>query len=143
MALAIDPAEVRDLALLSANGWHVVDPIDACGTPERYRQFIGTSKAEFGVAKSGYVASRCGWFSDRSVCYLASGRPVIAQDTGFNRVLPTGHGLFTFTTLEEVLPAVAAMNADYAHHAASARGLAEEYFDSNRVLPQLLGALGG
>ena len=142
LALAIDPAEVKDLALLSANRWHLIDPVDACGTPGRYQQFIRDSKAEFGVAKTGYVASRCGWFSDRSVCYLASRRPVIAQDTGFNRILPTGEGLFSFRTVEDALAAVAAMNADYSRHAASARALAEEYFDSNRVLSRLLAQLG-
>lgn len=142
LALSIDPAEVKDLALLSANRWNLLDPVDACGTPDRYQQFIRASKAEFGVAKSGYVASRCGWFSDRSVCYLASGRPVIAHDTAFARVLPTGHGLFAFRTVEDIVRAVATINGDYEHHAASARELAEEHFDSNRVLSRLLSALG-
>ena len=142
MALSIDPAEVKDLALLSTNGWHLIDPVEACGTPDRYQQFIRASKAEFGVAKSGYVASRCGWFSDRSVCYLASGRPVIAHDTGFNRVLPIGEGLFAFRDVDQILSAVSAMNDDYPRHAASARALAEQHFDSDRVLSRLLTTLG-
>jgi hypothetical protein len=142
LALAIDPAEVNDLALLSANRWELVDPVSVCGTPAGYQSFIRGSKAEFGVAKSGYVVSRSGWFSDRSACYLASGRPVIAQDTGFGRVLPAGRGLFAFQTSADVLDAIATLNEDYEAHAVSARGLAEEYFDSDLVLSRLLSQLG-
>jgi hypothetical protein len=141
-ALAIHPGEARDLEALATNGWELLDPAAVAGTPADYRQFVRGSKAEFGVAKSGYVESRCGWFSDRSTCYLASGRPVIAQETGFSRVLPTGEGLFAFETTDDVLAAVDALNADYPHHAAAARALAEEYFDSDKVLPRLLRAVG-
>src|SRR5208283_3084632 len=107
-------------------------------TPGRYRDFIQGSKAEFGIAKSGYVASRCGWFSDRSACYLASGRPVIAQQTGFSRFLPTGTGLFAFETIDDVLEALEILQTDYARHARAARDIAEEHFDSDRVLSRLL-----
>src|SRR5215471_17529139 len=86
-ALAIHPEETRDLAALTENGWHLLDPARLTDTPARYQEFIQQSKAEFGIAKSGYVAARCGWFSDRSICYLASGRPVLAQETGFSRFL--------------------------------------------------------
>ena len=102
----------------------------------------GERKAEFGIAKSGYVASRCGWFSDRSVCYLASGRPVIAQDTGFSRWLPTGEGLFAFQTENDILAAIEALNHDYARHACAARAIAQEYFASDKVLSTLLKHLG-
>ena len=93
LALGIDDAETSDLSALHANGWQLTDPAQVAGSPSAYRRFIRESKAEFGIAKDGYVRSRSGWFSDRSVCYLASGRPVLAQDTGFSRHLPTGAGL--------------------------------------------------
>ena len=111
-------------------------------TPESYRDFIRGSKAEFGVAKTGYVHSRSGWFSDRSACYLASGRPVIAQETGFSRDLPTGEGLFAFQSTDDVVGAIATMNADYARHSRAARRIAEEYFESGKILRRLLDAIG-
>ncbi|HEY1381199.1 MAG TPA: hypothetical protein VGF55_30645 [Gemmataceae bacterium] len=138
LALAIHPGETKDLAALAANGWVLLDPAEAAGTPEQYRRFVQGSKAEFGIAKSGYVASRCGWFSDRSLCYLASGRPVIAQETGFGQILPTGDGLFAFTTADDVLAAIDALNADYPRHARAARAIAEAHFDSDVVLARLL-----
>ena len=141
-ALNIHPAEEKDLAALAAHGWHLLDPSEVAATPASYRRFIQESKAEFGIAKSGYVASRCGWFSDRSICYLASGRPVIAQETGFSRFLPTGEGLFAFETSGDVLAAIEAMNRDYARHARAARAIAEEYFASDKVLARLLHRLG-
>ena len=142
IALAIHPDETRDLAALASNGWHLLDPGAVAGTPARYRDFIRGSKAELGIAKSGYVASRSGWFSDRSACYLASGRPVIAQDTGFGRGLPVGEGLFAFGTADEALAAVEALRADYPRHARAARAIAEEHFDSDRVLVRLLHRVG-
>jgi len=141
-ALAIHPNETKDLAALAANGWQLLDPAEVAHTPARYQEFIQKSKAEFGVAKSGYVLSRCGWFSDRSVCYLASGRPVIAQETGFSRHIPTGEGLFAFSDNEGVLSAVERLRADYATQCRRARALAEAYFDSDRVLKQLLVKIG-
>ncbi len=137
-ALAIHPGETSDLAALAENGWQVLDPAKVAATPDTYRDFIRGSKAEFGIAKTGYVHSRSGWFSDRSACYLASGRPVIAQETGFSRDLPTGEGLFAFQTINEVIAAIDAMNSDYARHSRAARKLAEEYFESGKVLTQLL-----
>src|SRR5205814_8165332 len=123
LAVSIHAKETRDLADLANNGWQLIDPVDVAGTPAKYQQFIQGSKAEFGIAKSGYVASRCGWFSDRSVCYLASGRPVIAQETSFSRFLPVGQGLFAFETVDDVLGAIDSVNRDYARHAQSARAL--------------------
>lgn len=142
LAFSIHPEERRDLAALATNGWELIDPNQVAGTPAKYRQFIQTSKAEFGIAKSGYVESQCGWFSDRSVCYLASGRPVIAHDTGFSRYLPAGEGLFSFLTKEDVLSAVEEINRDYSGHSRAARALAEEYFDSDKVLTRLLDSVG-
>ena len=138
LALAIHPDETKDLAALSANGWRLAAPGKVACDPASYRQFIQGSKAEFGIAKSGYVVSGCGWFSDRSACYLASGRPVIAQDTGFSRFLPTGEGLFAFNSTEAVLEGVNRLRADYAKHARRARAIAEEFFDSRKVLTRLL-----
>lgn len=141
-ALAIHPDEVRDLAALEANGWQLLDPQEVAASPGAYRSFIQGSKAELGIAKSGYVVSRCGWFSDRSACYLASGRPVIAQETGFSYYLPAGRGLFAFETAEDVLAAVDRLRSDYERHARAAREIAETYFDSDRVLARLLERLG-
>lgn len=138
LALGIDPGETRDVAALADHGWTVIDPVTVTGTLDGYQRFVRGSKAEFGIAKSGYVLSQCGWISDRSVCYLASGRPVIAQDTGFGRLVPTGEGLFRFTAEDDVLRAIDEMNRDYAAHARAARALAEEYFDARRVLARLL-----
>jgi hypothetical protein len=141
-ALAIHPGETKDLAALAANRWQLLDPAEVASTPSKYQQFIQGSKAELGIAKSGYVVSRCGWFSDRSVCYLASGRPVIAQETGFSDYLPTGNGLLPFTSSDDALAAIESLHANYPAHRRAARALAEEFFDSRRVLSRLLDQLG-
>lgn len=142
LAMAIHHEEERDLRALSECGWRLLDPRRVAGHPEHYGSFIRHSKGEFGVAKSGYVKSRCGWFSDRSVCYLASGRPVLAQDTGFTRYLPTGRGLFAFRGENDVLQAIGCVNDDYAGHSRDARGLAESLFASEKVLSRLLHEVG-
>jgi hypothetical protein len=137
-ALRIHRAEKSDLAALRAHAWDFVDPGQVASTPEAYREFVRDSAGELGVAKSGYVESRCGWFSDRSVCYLASGRPVIAQDTGFGAYLPTGDGLFAFSTVDEAAEAMEIVSSDYARQCRRAREIAEEYFRSDLVLSELL-----
>ncbi len=141
-ALAIYPGEDRDLSALAHYGWQLLDPSRLTHTPAAYAEFVRGSKAELCIAKSGYVASRCGWFSDRSICYLASGRPVLAHDTGFKRFLPTGDGLFAFQTMEDVLCSVEQLNSDYSRHSSRARSLAEEFFDSDKVLAKLLRTVG-
>jgi hypothetical protein len=141
LALAIHPDEKRDLEALGSNGWRLLDPLEMCASPDQFRRFVRASRAEFGIAKSGYVSGRTGWFSDRSTCYLASGRPVIAQDTGFGVHVPSGEGLFSFETMEDVLAGIDSINTDYERHALAARSLAETYFDSRRVLTSLLDAL--
>jgi hypothetical protein len=141
LALAIHPDEVADLEALRANGWELADPLRVARTPGLYRRFLQRSKAELGVAKSGYVLSRCGWFSDRSACYLASGKPVVAQATGFEAHLPTGEGLLAFTTAAEAAQALEAVDGDYDRHRRAARTLAEEHLDSDRVLAGLLDQL--
>jgi glycosyltransferase involved in cell wall biosynthesis len=142
-AFRIDPGERRDLAELRHNGWCLLDPDVVAATPGAYRRFVRGSKAEFGPAKSGYVHARCGWFSDRSAAYLASGRPVIAQDTGFGDALPTGRGVVAFSSTEDAVDAIDAVAGDYAGHASAAREIAEEHLDSDRVLGALLDAVGG
>lgn len=142
LALAIDPGETRDLSALAENGWHLLDPRSAAGTPDAYRRFIQGSRAEFSIAKSGYVEARCGWFSDRSVCYLTSGRPVIVQDTGFRDVLPVGEGLFAFKTGDDVVEAVDTLAHDYEGQRHAARAIAEAFFDSDIVLSRLLARAG-
>ncbi len=141
-ALAIHPEETRDLTALRENGWILLDPAEVARDPGRYREFIQGSRGEFGIAKSGYVASRCGWFSDRSACYLASGRPVLAQETGFSEFLPAGEGLIPFGTEDDVLAGISELQSDYPRHARAARSLAEEYFDSDKVLTRLLERIG-
>jgi hypothetical protein len=137
-ALMIHPAEEKDLAALRGHRWDLVDPVDVAWSPEAYRVFVQRSKGELGIAKSGYVESRCGWFSDRSVCYLASGKPVIAQDTGFGALLPTGEGLMSFRTADEAAEAIDRVSGDYARHCRLAREIAESCFRSDVVLGALL-----
>jgi glycosyltransferase involved in cell wall biosynthesis len=141
LALAIHPDEHKDLAALAANGWRLVDPAQVVRSPADYRRFIRGSRGEFGIAKSGYVASRCGWISDRSICYLASGRPVLAQETGFSHFIPAGEGLFAFESTEDILAAIEELRSNYARHARAARAIAEESFDSDKVLGRLLDRL--
>jgi hypothetical protein len=141
-AVAIHPAEVKDLEALGAHGWDIVDPAAVADTPDRYREFIQGSKGELGIAKSGYVESQCGWFSDRSVCYLASGRPVVAQDTGFGQYLPAGGGLFAFSTVDEAVNAIDMVNVDYARQCRRAREIAEAHFRAELVLGSLLERIG-
>jgi hypothetical protein len=142
LAMSIWSKETHDLQALAENRWDLIDPAVVTATPAAYGDFIRSSMAELGVAKSGYALSRCGWFSDRSVCYLASGRPVLAQETGFSRCLPTGQGLLAFNTVEDALPAIEDIRGNYARHRRAARDLAEEFFDSRKVLGRLLQALG-
>jgi hypothetical protein len=141
LALGIDPNEAADLAQLSVNGWSLVDPATVAWTPDAYAGFVRNSWAELGLAKSGYVAACCGWFSDRSICYLASGRPVVAQDTGFGRDFETGAGVLAFSTLDEAAAAVESVRGDWTRHSRAARALAEDVFDSDRVLTRLVACL--
>lgn len=142
VALDIDPAEKRDLTSLVEHGWTLLDPCAVAGDPDAYRDFIQASRAELMVAKNMYVDTRSGWFSDRSACYLASGKPVLAQDTGFERMLPSGDGLLTFATLEQAAAAVERVAGERERHARAARAIAEEHLAAERVLGRLVGELG-
>ena len=124
--------------LLRQHGWNTVDAMAVSRTPAGYRQFIHQSKAEFGVAKHTYVATRSGWFSDRTACYLASARPALVQDTGWTAHLPSGEGLLAFTTPEDALAGIDRINAEYERHAGCAAEIAREHFDARHVLPRLL-----
>ena len=142
LALLIHESETEDLATLRGNGWQLTNPHEAAGGLGGFRSYIQQSRGEFSVAKQGYVKSRSGWFSDRTICYLASGRPVLVQDTGFAKHLPTGQGLLTFTTIEEAGRGLGAINADYAAHCAAARKLAEDRFAAPKVLQNVLESTG-
>jgi uncharacterized cupin superfamily protein len=138
LALDIDPEDQADRAMLVAAGWSLVDPAVVAATPSAFRCYVQGSSAEFLVAKGMYVQSAGGWVSDRSACYLASGRPVVAQDTGFAAHLPVGDGLVVFEDAPGARAGLDDVLTRYAHHAEAARSLAEGHFDSNRVLAQLV-----
>jgi hypothetical protein len=141
LALDIHPHETADIDLLTREGWRLLDPASVARTPTVYRSFIENSAAELMVAKGMYVQSRSGWLSERSLCYLATGRPVLAQGTGLEELYPVGRGLLTYDTLDEAVAGVESIRADPEGHAAAARELAEEHFGSDRVLGRLLDQL--
>jgi hypothetical protein len=125
-----------------ALGWSVIDAASISQTADDYRSYVQRSRGEFSVAKNVYVATNCGWFSCRSVCYLAAGRPVVVQDTGFSDVLPTGDGLLAFRTVDDAVGAVESVEHDYAHHSTAARQFAAEHFAAESVLGQLVDEVG-
>lgn len=138
VAMEMDAADSKDRTLLETNGWRLADPRTVAGGIADYREFVSGSRAEVMIAKNMYVATRGGWFSDRSICYLAAGKPVLAQDTGFSKYHPTGRGLLAFSTPEEAIEGVRAINADYSAQCRAAREIAESQFDSDKVLKRLL-----
>jgi hypothetical protein len=127
-----------DRDMLLSRGWSLVDPRDVAGSPDAYRGYIAASRAELACPKPIYRELKTGWMSDRSARYLASGRPVLAEDTGFSEHIPTGTGLVAFRNAEEALNGVADIDGDYERHRRGARALAEEFLDSDRVLRQML-----
>jgi hypothetical protein len=142
LALDIHPADDADRALLENGGFTLVDPAVATPTLDGYRDYVRSTSAELMVAKEMYVASRSGWFSERSACHLASGRPVLAQDTGLDGLLPTGEGLVTFDDVNAAAAGAEAIAEDWERHARAARELAEAYFESDTVLGRLLDLVG-
>ena len=123
---------------LRSHGWRCRDAFAVSADLDGYRRFIRGSLGEFSVAKHTYVATNSGWFSDRTECYLASGRPAVVQDTGFSAHLPTGEGLLAFETVEQARDALAAVDLDYERHSRAAREVAAAHFASDVVLPPLL-----
>ena len=136
--LALSNCEAREREVLERHGWSVRDSLSLSTDPEKYRAYIFESRAEFTVAKDQNIRFKSGWFSDRAATYLAAGRPVVTQDTGFGSVLPEGRGLLAFSEPGEALAAVDAVNADYAGHSRAARDIAREYFAHDVVLKDLL-----
>jgi len=138
IALQIHPGDSDDRAALEANGWRLVDPRSAAGDPLAFRSYVQGSGAEFSVAHPVYVDTGSGWLSDRTVRYLASGRPALVEDTGVGRRYPVGEGLVPFRTMEQAIAAAAAIAGDYEAHSQAARSLAETHFDSDAVLGRFL-----
>ena len=142
LALAIHPADAADLAALERNHWRVVSPAAVAADPAAFRDYVQGSGAEFSVAQGIYVDTNSGWFSDRTVRYLAAGRPALVQQTGFAGHLPTGEGLLAFATADEAAAGAESILRDYDRHAQAARAIAAEFFDSDRVLGRFLAAAG-
>jgi hypothetical protein len=141
LELALISVPERDLAELKNHGWNVIAG-QSLADPFGYRDYIGASMGEFTVAKDQNVRMQTGWFSDRSACYLAAGRPVVTQDTGFGKILPTGEGLFAFQSKQDALAAIDAIAGDYARHSAAAREIAREFFAAETVLGNILSRIG-
>ncbi|HZH66616.1 MAG TPA: hypothetical protein VEY10_17125 [Flavisolibacter sp.] len=126
---------------IEAAGWHVLDPYQSSGDWKTYQDFIAHSYGEFSVAKNTYVKGRTGWFSCRSACYLAMGKPVVTQDTGWSQFIPSGQGLFAFDDLPTAVASVEKVISDYQQQSLYAQQVAADYFDSNKVLQSLLNKL--
>ncbi len=141
-SLAMDPPDVGVREEVAEAGWSLVDPGPISAGMAPYRDFIAGSRGEFTVAKDIYVRPNSGWFSDRSVCYLAAGRPVVTMRTGFSKFYPVGRGLFEYSNVEEALAAIDAIAADYPVHSRAARALACEHFAADRILGALTAAAG-
>lgn len=142
LALNIHPGDAKDRAALEEKGWRIVAPTVA-EQPEDFQKYIQRAGAEFSVAQGIYVQTQCGWFSDRTAAFLATGKPALVQDTGFSRHLPTGRGLLAFQTLDEAAAGAAEITARYGRHCAAAREVAEAHFDSQKILTQLLAEIAG
>jgi hypothetical protein len=142
LELALASADDAALSTLEDHGWRVIDAVRLSRELLPYRDYIASSDGEFTVAKDQNIRLRSGWFSDRSACYLAAGKPVVTQDTGFGRVLPTGRGLFAFTSMDDALAAFEAIGVDPSGHAKAAAEIAAEYFDADRVVGRLLADAG-
>ena len=128
--------------LLNKKGWKIVSAVEKSKTLDIYKKYIHNSRGEFTVAKDNVVKSKSGWFSDRSVCYLAAGKPVVLQETGFSKFIPTGKGLFSFKNMQEAAAAIKEINKNYEFHCKEARKIAEKYFDSDKILKKMLDYCG-
>jgi hypothetical protein len=142
LAANLHPNEIEDRSMLARHGWHLIDPNVVTGTPERFRAFVQSSRGEVSAAKPAYVKARPGWVSDRTICYLASGRPCLVEATGAEAHLPATPGLCFFRTLDEAVEGLRTFEADYDEASRTARRLAEDVFDTRVVVPALLRAAG-
>ena len=143
LAVRFDATDTSgDRERLLAHGWNLVDPWTVAERPSDYQHYIASSRAEISCPKPIFKDLNTGWFSDRSACYLAAGRPVLAQDTGFSEFLPTGMGLVTFSTLEEAVAGARDIDARYTEHSRAARTVAEEFLDARRSLQRMVAACG-
>jgi hypothetical protein len=142
LATGLVNLSAKELRLIESMGWRLRDAHPFTTDPWRYRDYVRSSRGEFTVAKDLHIRLRSGWFSERSACYLAAGRPVITQDTGFANILPTDEGLFAFNTMAEIIAAFDAINSDYERHSRAARAIAEEYFRAETVLNKVIADLG-
>ncbi|HXZ89100.1 MAG TPA: hypothetical protein VEF07_11045 [Candidatus Binataceae bacterium] len=131
-----------DYERMNSAGYRIRSAMATSLDPDEYRNYIGSSRGEFTVAKDVVARTGSGWFSDRSACYLAAGRPVVTQRTGFERTLPTGAGLFCFGNAQEAADAICSINSDYARHSRAAREIANEYFDAGKLLKEIAEAAG-
>lgn len=138
LCLSNESVDTEDRRVLEGLGWRVQHAYEVAGSPEAFRSYIQSSRGEFGCAKPSYVNFRTAWVSDRTPCYLASGKPVVVQDTGPSSYLPSGEGMFRFSTLEEAVAAFETLNGDYERHCRAARDIAETMFDSKRILENIL-----
>ena len=143
LALFLIDTDAEDRQFMTTQGWRIRDSSEVAGTPEAYQAYIQGSRGEFSCAKPSCMLFQNAWVSDRTLCYLASGRPVVVQNTGPSAWLPNGEGMFRFSTVAEAVDALAAIDADYARHCRAARELAEACFDARQVCERILNlALG-
>lgn len=142
LAANLHPNELDDRTLLARHHWRLVDPNVVAGTPQAFRRYVQASRGELSAAKPAYVKARAGWVSDRTICYLASGRPCIVEATGAEKRLPVSAGLRFFRSLDEAVDAARAVEADYVAASRAARTLAEDVFGTRVTVPALLRAAG-
>ncbi len=138
LALFFGDGDAQDLRVLEDHGWRERHSLEVARTPEMYRAYIQRSRGEFSCAKPSCMKLQNAWISDRTLCYLASGKPVVVQNTGPSSFLPNGEGMFRFSTMEEAVDALATINRDYEPHCRAARAIAEAYFDAKRVMRAIL-----
>ena len=138
LAVHLAPGDGQERQMLERRGWRIRHASEVSSTPERYRTYIQRSRGELSCVKPSCVKFQNGWVSDRSLCYLASGKPVVMQDTGPSPYLPFGDGILRFSTSEEAVAALAAVNANYPHHCQSARQIAETWFDARQIAERIL-----
>jgi hypothetical protein len=142
LELAVEIDNSEELAVLQQHGWLLTNPLTVSHDLDAYHRYVDTARGEFTVSKDVVVRTNSGWFSDRSVCFLAAGKPVVTHETGFSKYIPTGHGLFSFSTADDILAAFDVINCDYRKHALAAREIAREYFAAEKLLQKMLWDVG-